>query len=146
MVIDLLLRYLLVDHGIAVSGDPFDHHHGHFQLFRVDLLLVRESYVPTCQLLCISSFSLKVEQSCRLKHQATVLNRIMLDNVLSLDISRDPILHLHARFAARQLRKDKAASCIANREKLVQYLLHPKENAVPCLHLLKKYKNHSLFI
>jgi hypothetical protein len=110
-----LLQFLLLDYGIAVPGERFDISKGHFQQFRVHLLLVDEINVPICQLLCIASFLLKVEIYCRSKLSAIVTNITIVDSVNAIRENRNILQILHAKYAARNIRKEKFAQRAINK-------------------------------
>jgi hypothetical protein len=117
MVFDryLLLQLLLDDFGLAILGERFNIIKGHYRLFRVDLLLVNDRYVPITQCLCIPSFSLKVKKYCRLQLSAIIQNRAILQSVLSTDNHRTTLAYLLAEFAEQDLRKVKPEDRAARR-------------------------------
>lgn len=113
-----LMDYLLHDFGIAIPGSRFDIVKGEFQAFRVHLCLVCEEFVPISQLLCIDSFTLKVEKYCRTLGLAIVVDKEVLLAVWARESSIFCSNFLDSKFASRSLNKESrpASTPIITRE------------------------------
>lgn len=101
---------LIGDFGSAIVGARFDIQKGEYQAFSVSLSKISDTYVPICQLLCVATFTLKVELYCRKIYTAFVLDRSILLSVWALDTSISCYAYLDAKYAGRKLRKEKLAA------------------------------------